>query len=107
LSLGAVLLGLGLGADIALLAFLVGRYFGLRSYGLIYGFAMGIFVFAAGIGQWLMSLSFELRRTYNWSLGGFALALLIASVLVVRFGPYAYAASRVDAGRQAVAGARA
>ncbi len=35
--LAAILLGLGLGAEIDIMAFLVGRYFGLLSYGAIYG----------------------------------------------------------------------
>jgi MFS family permease len=105
LTFGAVLLGLALGAEIAWMAFFAGRYFGLRTFGLIYGFATGTFVFAAGIGQWLMNLSFEMTRSYNWALGGFGGALLISSLLVVRLGPYQYAAARAGAKRQVAAGA--
>jgi spore maturation protein SpmB len=48
--LGAFLVGLGMGAEADVIAYLVSRYFGLKAFGEIYGFAFGSFVVA---GAWL------------------------------------------------------
>jgi MFS family permease len=92
--LSATLLGLGLGAEMDLLAFFVGRYFGLRAFGLIYGCFMGIFFLGSGLGPWLMSLSFEKSHSYTLALAGFGLALLLASIAILCLGSYVYAPSK-------------
>src|SRR5205823_6701051 len=51
--LGAILLGLGIGAEVDLMAFFAGRYFGARNYAKIYGTMFGIFAFGVGIGPTL------------------------------------------------------
>lgn len=54
---GAILLiGLGQGAEIDIVAFMIARYFGLRSYGTIYGLstlgiALGVALGASAIGR--------------------------------------------------------
>ena len=95
--LGAICVGLGLGAVIALTAFLIGRYFGLRAFGEMYGYVMAVFLFGSGLGPWLMGVCFDVTRSYNLALTGFALLLVIASLLISRLGPYIYPASRVMA----------
>ncbi len=94
---GALLLGLGLGAEIDLIAFLVSRYFGLRAFAQVYGYMFAVFVFGSGVGPWLMGVCYDLTRSYNWALAAFALLLLIASLLISRLGPYAYPASLAGA----------
>lgn len=86
----AVVLGLGIGAEVDMLAFLTGRYFGLRAYGAIYGCLLGLFVFGSGVGPWLMSVSFERTHAYTWALGLFAALLLASAALITRLGPYRY-----------------
>jgi sugar phosphate permease len=47
--LAAMLVGLGLGAEVDIIAFLVGRYFGIRAFGEIYGYLFGGFVLGTGV----------------------------------------------------------
>jgi MFS family permease len=61
---GAVTLGLGIGAEVDLMAFFASRYFGMRNYAKIYGTMFGIFAFGVGIGPALSGASFDLFRSY-------------------------------------------
>jgi MFS family permease len=45
---GAFLVGFGLGAEADIIAYLLGRHFGLRSFGTAFGFAFSLFVLAGG-----------------------------------------------------------
>lgn len=89
--LAAILLGIGIGAEVDIMAFLVGRYFGLSSYGGIYGALLALFTFGSGLGPWLIALSFDHFHTYTNALIGCGVALVIASILVASLGPYKYA----------------
>jgi MFS family permease len=92
-EVAAIGLGLGLGSETALIAFLAGRYFGMRHYGEIYGYLFAVFLFGSGLGPWLMGVCFDATGSYNIALGAFGLALLVASFLISRLGPYAYPVS--------------
>ena len=89
--LAAVLLGIGIGAEVDIMAFLVGRYFGLSHYGAIYGTLLALFTFGSGLGPWLIALAFDHFRNYGVALMGCGVALVAASALVARLGPYRYA----------------
>ena len=54
--LGALLCGAALGGEIDLMGFFVSRYFGLKSYGKIYGTMFGIFAGATGVGPFISRL---------------------------------------------------
>jgi MFS family permease len=88
--LGLVCLGLSLGAETDVMSYLVSRYFGLKCFGALVGSCYAIFSMSAAIGAPLMGLSFDLTRSYESALAGFVVALLLATVLVLRLGPYAY-----------------
>jgi MFS family permease len=90
----AMALGFGLGAEVDVIGFLTGRYFGLRGYGEIYGYLFAIFTLGTGLGPVLMALAYDVMRSYDATLTGFAAALLTASVLVSRLGPYVFPAPR-------------
>jgi MFS family permease len=87
---GAFLVGLGLGAEVDIIAYLVSRYFGLRSFGEIYGFAFGAFVLAVGLGPLVMGAGFDLTGSYNAPLGALFVSSLVATGLMTRLGPYRY-----------------
>lgn len=89
---GAFLVGLGLGAEADIIAYLLGRYFGLRSFGTAFGFAFGFFVLAAGVGPLLMGLAFDRTGSYRPALAAFCVATALAAVLVGRLGPYRFEA---------------
>lgn len=92
-----VLIGLGLGAEVDLIAFLLSRYFGMRSFGEIYGYLFMLFMFGNGLGPWLMGMSFDRNGSYTPCLIALCVALGIAALLMTRLGAYAYPRGRVDA----------
>jgi MFS family permease len=93
-AVAAVSLGFGLGAEVDVIGFLAGRYFGLRAYGEIYGYLFAIFTLGTGLGPVLMALAFDMTQSYDTTLVAFAVALICASVLVSRLGTYLYPAQR-------------
>lgn len=86
----AILIGLGMGAEGDLMAYLVGRYFGLRAFGEIYGYVLAIYTLGALLGPVLMGLNFDLLGSYHPILEIFVLVTLLGAGLMVRLGPYAW-----------------
>ncbi len=89
----AVLVGLGLGAEVDLIAYLLSRYFGMRSFGEIYGYFFAIFMLGSGIGPFIMGVVFQRTGHYTVALMILAAALAVACVVVTRLGPYAFSPS--------------
>ncbi|HEY6293168.1 MAG TPA: MFS transporter [Terriglobia bacterium] len=87
---GAFLVGLGLGAEVDIIAYLISRYFGLRFFGKIYGYAFGAFVLAGAVGPLLMGAGFDSTGSYRAPLATLFVSTLVATVLVTRLGPYRY-----------------
>ncbi len=102
----AFLVGLGMGSEADMIAFLMSRYFGLQSLGRTFGFAFGAFVLAGGVGPLLMGLSFDRTGSYRIPLAGFLAATLVAAALVARLGPYRFGV-RLDCEAPAIARADA
>ena len=98
LILAATALGFGLGAEVDVIGFMVSRYFGLRSFGEIYGCMFAIFTVGTGLGPVLMGLSFDETRSYTLALAVFGVALVCASVLVSRLGRYNFPSSAHQGG---------
>jgi MFS family permease len=92
--LGAVFCGLGIGGEIDIIAYFVGRYFGLRAYATIYSLSFAIINIGSGFGPYFMGLSFDTAKSYLPTFIGFECALAAAGILVARLGPYRYAAAR-------------
>ena len=89
----AVCLGFGLGAEVDVIGFLVGRYFGLRRYGEIYGYIFAAFTIGSGVGPYLLGLCFDLTGSYKPAVVASCGILLVASGLVAMLGPYRYPAA--------------
>src|SRR5258708_2697779 len=89
---GAIMLGLGIGAEVDLMAFFTGRYFGARNYAKIYGTIFGVFAFGVGIGPALSGGSFDLFRSYTPIFMVYEVLLAISCVIFLRLGPYPYPA---------------
>jgi len=94
LLFAAIALGFGLGAEVDVIGFMVSRYFGLRSYGAIYGCMFAIFTVGTGLGPVLMGLSFDQTHSYTLALIVFGVALVCASILVSRLGRYGFPPQR-------------
>ena len=88
--LGAFLVGLGMGAEADIIAYLTSRYFGLHSFGEIFGYLFAAFTLAGALGPLLMALGFDRTGSYRVPLLFFLLAMIIATSLLTRLGPYRY-----------------
>ncbi|HWE75310.1 MAG TPA: MFS transporter [Stellaceae bacterium] len=91
--IATVLCGLGIGAEVDLMAFFVSRYFGLRSFGAIYGTLFALFSVGNSVGPYLMDLSFGHAGSYVPMMLAFVVALGVACGLLLPLGAYRYAVS--------------
>jgi MFS family permease len=92
LLVGTALCGLGVGAEVDLMAYFIGRYFGMRAYGAIYGLFFAVFTIGTGLGPLVMGFVFDRTHSYGAALAAFEIALFAASGLALRLGPYRYPA---------------
>jgi MFS family permease len=84
----AVLLGVGIGAEGDIMPYLVGRYFGLRAFGEIYGYILAAYTLGAVVGPLLMGISFDSTGSYNSVLLPLLVITFAGAVLLTRLGPY-------------------
>ena len=84
--LGAVLVGLGLGAEVDLIGYLQSRYLGLRSFGQVYGYLFAIFTVGGGVGPFVMGMVFDRTGSYRPALIGFFCLLCVVVILLTRLG---------------------
>ena len=89
---GTVLCGFANGAEANLLPYFVSRYFGLRSFGQIFGYLFAVFMISVGVGPLLLGFSFDLWHSYGPMLGAFEFALLVACAIFLCLGPYRFPA---------------
>jgi len=90
--LGAICLGIGIGAEIDLMAFFASRYFGLRNYAKIYGTMFGMFGFGVGLGPTLSGFSFDRFHSYTPIFAVYEIMLFVTCLIFLRLGPYPYPA---------------
>ena len=86
----AILLGLLLGSEFDVLAFLIKRYYGNVSYGRVYGVIFGVFYLGSGLGIYGLS---QARQTFgNYDVGLLVAAGILATcaVLVAFLPAYRY-----------------
>ncbi len=88
----AFLIGIALGAEGDIMPYLTSRYFGLRSFGEIFGFTFAGFALAGGLGAYLMGAAFDAKGSYDFPLASFCIAALSGAALMMVLGPYRYEA---------------
>jgi hypothetical protein len=95
----AILIGLLLGAEFDVLAFLIKRYYGNAAYGRVYGVVFGVFYLGSAVGIWGLPKLRELSADLSYDNGLFvAAAILVASAVLMLFMPnYRYAAGHTAA----------
>ena len=91
-ALGAVTLGLGIGAEVDLMAFFVSRYFGLRDYAKIYGLMFALFGVGTGVGPALSGFSFDWFHSYLPIFMVYEAMLFVTCAIFLRLGPYPFPA---------------
>jgi MFS family permease len=94
--LAAFLIGIGLGAEVDIVTFLIGRYFGLRSFGKLFSFALSVFLLAGALGPLAMGAGFDRTGAYRAPLAVLLGAILVATIIMIGLGPYRYAAPGVE-----------
>ena len=82
------LLGFAWGGEGDVLAYMVSRYFGLRKFGSIYSFLLTMHMLGGVAGPWLMGNSFDAMGSYTLILGGMAIIMSIAIVLILQMQHY-------------------
>lgn len=83
--LSAMMVGLAAGAEVDVVAYLTGRYFGLKHYGAIYATYFSAFAFGSGVGPPLTAWAVERFGGYGpvlWSISG-VMALAAALLLTL------------------------
>jgi MFS family permease len=88
----AFLIGLGLGAELDIIAYLSSRYFGLRAFGKIYSWIFAAFGLSGALGPLIMGAGFDRTGSYRDPLILFFIAVVVAAVLMTRLGPYRFGA---------------
>jgi MFS family permease len=86
----AFLIGLGIGGELDLMAFLISRYFGLRAFGALYGLLTGLFYIGAKGGPFMVNVVYEATGSYHLVLVIAGIIMPAASLIIWRLGPYVY-----------------
>jgi MFS family permease len=92
--IGTALCGLGIGAEVDLMAFFISRYMGIKAYGRIYGTCFSFFTIGNGVGSLLAGLSYDHFHSYTPAFLFFAGALVVTCALLLPLGPYPFPAQR-------------
>jgi MFS family permease len=79
--IAAVCVGISMGAEIDMLAFLTGRYFGVENFGKVYGILFTSFLIGTSLGPVAYGAAYESLGSYIWVLYA-SIALMLLSALV-------------------------
>lgn len=79
----AALLGMVLGAEFDVLSYLLRRYFGMRSFGKLYGVIFAVFQFGVGAGAAFLPIMRQASGSYRTGLLSFSAATLVCALLLV------------------------
>ncbi len=84
----AALIGASMGAEADIKPYLVSRYFGLRSFTELYGYAFSAYAVAGALGPGLMGLGFDRFGDYRLTITILAVTMAGASALMLRLPRY-------------------
>jgi MFS family permease len=88
--LAAAMIGIGVGAETDIVSYMTSRYFGLRSFGKIYGFLFSFFYIGTGLGPLVLGIAYEANASYTSTLYQFTGLCVIIILAFLSFGPYKY-----------------
>ncbi len=94
----AAAIGLGMGAEVDVVAFLTSHYFGLRRYGVLFGLIMGTYGAGLGIGSAVAGEVFDRFHSYDPALIALAVGCAIAGLLAATLGRPSAAATQAEGG---------
>jgi predicted MFS family arabinose efflux permease len=87
-GIAIVLVGFALGVEYDLMAFLLGRYFGLKSYTITYSILYVFFSLGAGFGPWAFAYRYRVDQSYGPALVVAAAALVAVAASFLFLGKY-------------------
>jgi MFS family permease len=90
--MAALLVGLGMGAEVETMGYMISRYFGLHAFGTAYGHAFGAYMLAGSMGVLMMGAGYDRFHSYTVPLACFCGAMALTLVLLSWLGPYRYGA---------------
>ncbi|WP_158219271.1 MULTISPECIES: MFS transporter [unclassified Achromobacter] len=90
LALGAGLTAMLIGAEGDLVPFLVKRYFGLKSFGAVYGCLISLFCLGTLAGPILLGVAFDRFHGYGYAMAVSGVVCVACSLLILAVGPYRY-----------------
>ncbi|MEP7349556.1 MAG: MFS transporter [Sphingorhabdus sp.] len=82
----AVLIGLGMGSELDVAAYLASRYFSLAHYGLVFAILNSVYGLAIGIAAWAAGKVYDASNSYDSVLGFLAAGCVFAVLLIVTLG---------------------
>jgi len=86
--LSIVLIGFAVGVEYDVMAFFVARYFGMRSYTVIYGILYVFFSLGAGAGPLMFGRSFDVHGSYDEILNTSFVLLILGAAAFLTLGAY-------------------
>jgi predicted MFS family arabinose efflux permease len=86
--LAAALIGFGMGGEADVTPYLLSRYFGLRSFSVLYGLTWTFYAVAGALGPVLMGKAFDVTGSYEALLVRLALATLAVAALMLCLPAY-------------------
>ena len=98
-SIAAILIGVGMGGEADITPYLLSRYFGLRSFSMLYGFSWTAYAIAGAIGPVLMGRAFDTSASYQALAVKLSVLTLFAAALMLGMPAY-----RAYEGRSMAAG---
>jgi predicted MFS family arabinose efflux permease len=98
LLVSVLMIGLGQGAEIDVVAYMIARYFGLANYAAIYGLSVLFIALFVAIGASAIGASYDFSGSYDFALTVAATSFALAAVCYLLMGRY----PRVD--RDAITG---
>lgn len=87
-AVAVALVGLASGAEFDLMAYLANRYFGMKSYGRIYGALYAFFGIGAGIGPFIFGRVFDQTGSYDLALDAAAVLFVLPALALLLLGKY-------------------
>jgi MFS family permease len=97
-TLGAILIGLGMGGEADVTPYLLTRYFGLRSFATLYGFTWTAYAIAGAIGPIIMGKAFDSTGSYAKLLVELAVLTAATASLMLFLPRYSATADDLPAG---------
>lgn len=94
-TIAILMIGFGAGVEYDFMAYLVSKYFGMKSYSAIYGALYAFFGAGAGFGPTIMN-NFADANGWDWTLSKSALLLFVFTIPILFLGRYKYGSEGLE-----------